>query len=50
MVCHETYKDKENNWLSPVEVEKININISRKEPSEEVKVGPSELCRNLRKM
>ena len=20
MVCHETYKDKENNWLSPNEV------------------------------
>ena len=22
MVCHETYKDKNNNWLSPDEVEK----------------------------
>ena len=43
MVCHETYKDKENNWLSPVEVEKINGKYFKKsEPSEEVKVGPSE--------
>ena len=23
MVCHETYKDKNNNWLSPDEVEKV---------------------------
>jgi len=23
MVCHETYKDKNNNWLSPDQVEKI---------------------------
>ena len=24
MVCHETYKDKEGNWYSPDEVDKIN--------------------------
>ena len=24
MVCHETYKDEEGNWLYPDEVEKIN--------------------------
>ena len=24
MVCHETYKDSENNWLSPDEVQTIN--------------------------
>jgi leucyl-tRNA synthetase len=44
MVCHETYKDRNNKWLSPDEVfsdngkeffSKINI-------SEKIKVGPSE--------
>ena len=24
MVCHETYKDKNNNWISPDEMIKIN--------------------------
>jgi len=43
MVCHETYKDHENNWVSPEEIETINgkkylIN----DRSKEVKVGPSE--------
>ena len=43
MVCHETYKDAENNWLSPEDVEKIGNNYVRKEnPNEKVKVGPSE--------
>ena len=23
MVCHETYKDKDNNWVSPDEIETI---------------------------
>ena len=27
MVCHETYKDKNNNWLSPDEIEKKVTNI-----------------------
>jgi len=43
MVCHETYKDHENNWVSPEEIETINgkkylIN----DRSKEIKVGPSE--------
>jgi len=43
MVCHETYKDHENNWVSPEEIETINgkkylIN----DQSKEIKVGPSE--------
>jgi leucyl-tRNA synthetase len=43
MVCHETYKDHENNWVSPEEIETINgkkylIN----DRSREIKVGPSE--------
>ncbi len=43
MVCHETYKDKNNNWLSPDEVEKINNKFVLKNNLKEiVKVGPSE--------
>ena len=44
MVCHETYKDEKNNWLSPEEVESDdNKNFFLKNnPSTKVKVGPSE--------
>ncbi len=43
MVCHETYKDKNNNWLSPEEIEKINNKfVLKNNPDEIVKVGPSE--------
>jgi leucyl-tRNA synthetase len=43
MVCHETYKDENNNWLSPDEVEKINNRFVKKNnPDKIVKVGPSE--------
>ena len=42
MVCHETYKDKNNNWLSPDEVEKKGERYFNKANKEEIKVGPSE--------
>ena len=43
MVCHETYKDENNNWLSPVEIEKINNKFVKKNDHKiDVKVGPSE--------
>jgi len=44
MVCHETYKDKDNNWLSPEEVFSENgKNYYIKEnKSEKVFVGPTE--------
>ena len=43
MVCHETYKDENNNWLSPDEIEKINNKIVLKNNKKKlVKVGPSE--------
>ena len=43
MVCHETYKDEDNNWLSPDEVEKVNGKIVKKvDVNKIVKVGPSE--------
>ena len=43
MVCHETYKDENGNWLSPDEIEKVNNKIVKKNnPEKIVKVGPSE--------
>ncbi len=43
MVCHETYKDPENNWISPEEVESINgQKYLKKDHSIKIKVGPSE--------
>ena len=44
MVCHETYKDQNNNWLSPEEIEsKDGKNFYIKNnPGKKVIVGPSE--------
>jgi leucyl-tRNA synthetase len=43
MVCHETYKDNNNNWLNPDEVERIDTtNFIKKTDKTKVKVGPSE--------
>ena len=43
MVCHETYKDNDGNWLSPEEIIKINDKVVlRKDESKTVKIGPSE--------
>ena len=44
MVCHETYKDEKNNWLSPEEIFTENGNefFLKNNPSKKVKVGPSE--------
>ena len=43
MVCHETYKDNNNNWISPDEVISINgENYLKKDQSIKIKTGPSE--------
>ena len=43
MVCHETYKDNNNNWLSPDEITLINgKKFLKNDPSVEIKVGPTE--------
>ena len=44
MVCHETYKNQKNNWLSPEEVSSDDGKIFYKkdDPSEKVIVGPTE--------
>ncbi len=44
MVCHETYKDENNNWLAPDEIissdgKKFYL---KKDPTKLVKIGPSE--------
>ncbi len=43
MVCHETYKDPDNNWVSPDEIENINgKKYLKKDKSKLISVGPSE--------
>ena len=43
MVCHETYKDQNNNWLYPDEITTINNEkVLKSDPSQKVIVGPSE--------
>ena len=44
MVCHETYKDQNGNWLNPEEVDTNNGKefFIKKNPSQRVNVGPSE--------
>ena len=43
MVCHETYKDENNNWISPEEiVSKDGKKYLKDNTSKEIKVGPSE--------
>ena len=44
MVCHETYKDQNNKWLSPEEIDSTdgkNFFLTNN-PDEKIKVGPSE--------
>ncbi len=44
MVCHETYKDENNNWLYPNEVFSRNGKeyFLSKNPNQKIKIGPSE--------
>ena len=43
MVCHETYKDKNDNWISPDEIEIVNgSKVLKNNNLELVKVGSSE--------
>ena len=43
MVCHETYKDSDNNWISPDEIETIDgKKYLKKNNSKIIRVGPSE--------
>ena len=50
MVCHETYKNKEKQWLYPDEVEKNSDgNLVAKNGKEKVVIGPSEAMSKSRK-
>ena len=43
MVCHETYKDKNGNWLYPHEIEKQNEKLAlKKTDNSQVFIGPAE--------
>jgi leucyl-tRNA synthetase len=43
MVCHETYKDENNNWISPDElISKDGKKYLKNDKSKQIKVGPSE--------
>ena len=43
MVCHESYKDKEGNWLYPNEIKRLNNKkVVKKSDNSEVIVGPPE--------
>ena len=43
MVCHETYKDENNNWISPDQITSINgKKYLKNDTKKEIKVGPSE--------
>ena len=37
MVCHETYKDQNNNWLSPDEIELVDNQYHKKGESKSIK-------------
>jgi len=50
MVCHETYKNEENQWLYPNEIEKNSDgNLVIKKDKKRVVVGPSEAMSKSRK-
>jgi leucyl-tRNA synthetase len=42
MVCHETYRDANGQWLSPDEVEKSGGGARRRDTGSPVEIGPSE--------
>ena len=43
MVCHETYKDPDNNWVSPEEIQTIDgKKYLKKDKSKPITIGPSE--------
>ena len=44
MVCHQTYKDENNNWIYPEDVSSDDGKnyYQNKDPSKKVIVGPSE--------
>ena len=51
MVCHESFKDKNGNWLYPEEVEKISdTKYRKKDDKSEVSIGPAESMSKSKKI
>ena len=51
MVCHETYKDEDNNWLSPMQVEKLKDKFVQKENQiKSLELVLQSPCLNQKKM
>ena len=51
MVCHETYKDENNNWLSPDEVEKVNkIFVEKSNPQKKLRLEHRSQCLSQKRM
>ena len=51
MVCHETYKDQNNNWLTPDEVEKIdNKYVKKRIIMKLLQLDLLSQCQNQKKM
>jgi len=42
MVCHETYKDGDGNWVTPDEIEKRDGKAFQRDTGQEVTIGASE--------
>jgi len=49
MVCHETYKNEKNQWLSPDQIEKTKGGFISKIDGSKVKIGPSEAMSKSKK-
>ena len=51
MVCHETYKDEDNNWISPDEIETIDgKKYLKKDNSKKLKLVHQNQCQNQKKI
>ena len=51
MVCHESYKDENGNWLYPNEIEKISKNEAvKKSNKQKVFIGPAESMSKSKKI
>ena len=49
MVCHETYKDQNEKWLSPDQIQKTKEGFISKIDGSKIKVGPSEAMSKSKK-
>ena len=50
MVCHETYKDKNNNWVSPEDIETIEGKKFLKKDKSKLLLDQVNLCPSQKKI